>query len=127
MEAGPPGLELELVDGELAVCRLEADDETPEWARGGFVAVVRTPEELSIVCDAERVPEPIRSSRPWKALRVAGTLDHALTGVLSSIAVPLAEAEIPIFAISSFDTDYLLVPAERAVEALAVLRGAGHR
>ena len=126
MAAGPQGLELEVLDGELAVCRLGPEDELPEWARGGFVAAVRTPEELSVVCDAERVPGEAQSSGPWRALRVAGTLDHALTGVLSSLATPLAEAGIPIFAISSFDTDYVLVPANRLDEATTALGRAGH-
>ena len=120
------GLDLELAAGELAVCRLAPEDELPEWARGGFVAVVRTPEELSVVCDAERVPGAVSSSGPWRAIRVAGTLDHALTGVLSSIASPLADAGIPIFAISSFDTDYVLVPADRLEAATIALGRAGH-
>ena len=73
-----------------------------------------------------RVPGSVQSSGPWRALRVAGTLDHSLTGVLREIAGPLADAEIPIFAISSFDTDYVLVPGGRVEAARAALEEAGH-
>lgn len=122
-------LELELSSGDYVVCRLPASDPVPEWAQGAgqpLLAVTRTGEELSIVCAAGFAPAAVRGSGPWRALRVAGTLDHSLVGVLASLAGPLAEAAVPIFAISTFDTDYLLVPAERLGEALGALSRAGH-
>jgi hypothetical protein len=91
------------------------------------VATVRTGEELSVVCDADSLPDGVDCSRGWRALRVVGTMDLALTGVLARLLTPLADVEIPIFAISSFDTDYVLVQGDRLDEALAALTAAGHR
>lgn len=112
----------------VAVCRLSSEDELPDWAmRGGFVSVTRTGDELSIVCvDDERIPAEVRCERGWRLLRVAGTQAFTLTGVLSSVLEPLAKAGISIFAISTFDTDYVMVKSadfERAVESLG---NAGH-
>ena len=119
-------MELELLPGELAICRLDPGDSVPSWARGDLVAVVRTGEELSVVCDAAAMPDGLDCSRGWRALRVAGTLDLSLTGVLARLLAPLADAEVAIFAISSFDTDYVLVRGERLEEARAALVAAGH-
>jgi uncharacterized protein len=120
-----PGLIL--LEERLAVCRLEPDAPVPAWARGGFVSVTRTPEELSIVCAESALPEDApRAELGWRVLQVAGPLDFELTGILSSISQPLAEADVPLFALSTYDTDYVLVrepDLERAVEAL---EGAGH-
>ena len=87
--------------------------------------MTRTAAELSIVCD---VPGPpgVRRSGPWRALEVLGPLDHGAVGILRDIAEPLAAAGISLFAISTFDTDYVLVPADRVAAAAAALRRAGH-
>ena len=122
-------LELELTDGTYAVCRLPADEPIPGWAErsdSALLAVVQSADELSIVCAESRVPRGVEGSGGWALLRVLGTLDHGLTGVLASIAGPLADAEIPIFAVSSFDTDYVLLPQARREQAAAVLEAAGH-
>jgi len=123
------GLALEALAATHAVCRLGPAEQAPEWAvasPGALLSLTRGEEELSIVCAEAAVPAEIDRSGGWRALRVAGTLEHGLTGILVSLAAPLAEAGVPIFAISTFDTDYLLVPGsdlERATEALAA---AGH-
>ncbi|KAA0273050.1 MAG: ACT domain-containing protein [Acidobacteria bacterium] len=119
-----------MLEGELAVIRLGTGDAVPEWARpgaGGLLSTTVTAAETSIVCRADDVPADACVSRGWRALAVAGPLDHALTGVLASIAAPLAEADVPVFAVSTFDTDYILVPVDRAGAAADALRGAGHR
>ncbi len=118
-------MRLELLDGELAICRLDPGEGMPEWASGELVATVRSGEELSIVCDVDAVPTEIRADRGWRALRVSGTLDLAMTGVLVRLLEPLAAAEVPIFAVSSFDTDYVLVPSALLDDALPALAGAG--
>jgi hypothetical protein len=93
---------------------------------GALHAVVRTPRELTVVCDAARVPADVSAERGWRAPEVEGPLDLDLTGVLAAIAGPLARAGVAIFAVSTFDTDYVLVRAERLDVAVAALREAGH-
>jgi uncharacterized protein len=100
----------------------------PAWAsgEGALLAVVRTPAELSVVCSDGAVPDGVHARRGWRALEVSGPLDLALTGVLASPAVPLAQAAVPIFAVSTYDTDYVLVPGARLGDAVAALRAAEH-
>ncbi len=123
-----PALNLHLLDGHYSVCRLSPEEPLPAWGRGGPLwSFTQTAEELSLLCATDRVPTSVRSEGPFRALKVAGPLDFALTGILSSLAQPLAEAGIPIFVTSTFDTDYLLVKADRLEATLGVLREAGHR
>jgi uncharacterized protein len=123
------GLELRVLPGALAVARLGPGEPVPAWASpaGALHAVVRTAGELSVVCDDAAVPAGVRAERGFRALAVAGPLDFALTGVLAALAVPLAEAGVPIFAVATYDTDYVLVGDDRLADTLAALRGAGHR
>jgi len=122
-----PPLTLFLLPETFAVCRLPAEDALPAWAlSGAFCAITRTAEELSIVCVQAQVPPGVTCQPGWRGLQVAGPLDFGLTGVLASLARPLAEAGVSIFAISTYDTDYLLVPAASLDTALAALRSAGH-
>jgi len=122
-------LRLRLLPGVLAIARLHADAPLPDWATpagGSLWAVTRTATELSVVCAQNAVPTDVRAQRGRRALEVAGPLDLSLTGVLAALAVPLAEAGVPLFAVSTYDTDYLLVGEDRLGDALAALRGAGH-
>jgi hypothetical protein len=118
------------LDGPFAVCRLAAESPLPAWASGGpagsFVSITRTVDELSIVCRQELVPEDVRCERGWRVLRVAGTLDFNLVGVLASLLVPLADAGVAVFVVSTFDTDYLLIKDDRLRAAIEVLRREGH-
>jgi uncharacterized protein len=108
---------------QLAVARLDAGDAIPSWGTEGteFFSVTRTRDELSIVCEESKVPAEVKAERGWRCLKVEGPLDFGLTGILSSLAQPLAEAKISIFAISTFDTDYILVKQENLPKALAIL------
>ncbi len=114
---------LSVLSASLAVCRLGPDEALPDWLpwRSGFVSVSRTAEELSVVCPAEVVPGGVMAVRDWRAIKVEGPLDFAKTGVLAGLAVPLAEAGISIFAVSTYDTDYLLVREGDLAAAVAVL------
>ena len=87
---------------------------------------MRAPGELTVVCAAAEVPEEVRSQRGWRCFSLAGPIAFTETGVLASIAVPLAAAGIGIFVISTFDTDYVLVPGARLSDAAGVLAAAGH-
>jgi hypothetical protein len=120
-------MKLVVLEGELGVARLAAAEPIPAWAtRGRLTSLTRTSEELSVVCAAVDIPENARAERGWRALRVAGRLDFALTGVLASIAAPLAAAGVSIFVVSTYDTDYILVRAQGLAAAVRCLTAAGH-
>lgn len=123
----PPSLALSLLPDRYAVCRLAPDAPRPRWAAGPFCSVTRTAAELSIVCPEAAVPPDVQAERGWRVLQVAGPLEFSLTGILVSLAAPLAAAAISIFALSTFDTDYLLVRDTDLPRALETLRAAGHR
>ena len=121
-------LDLTVEAWDLAVSRFPTDAAVPDWAtRGPFHAVTRTPTELSIVCAAADVPGDVRSEKGWRCFSLAGPIPFEETGVLLSIAAPLAAAGIGIFAVSTFDTDYVLVPGPRLADAVRALESAGHR
>ncbi len=105
--------------------RLPADAPTPNWARGPVLSITRTPGELSIVCEERHVPGEAQAERGWRCLGVAQTLDFGMVGVLSRLTTALAEAGISLFALSTFDTDYLLVRQDDVQPALAALDRAG--
>ena len=120
MKAGK--LTLEKLDQRFSICRLPGNAPVPAWASGeGFWSVTSSEEEVSIVCSEHQVPEEIEQETGWKAFRVKGLLDMSLTGVLSSLVQPLADAEISVFTISTFNTDYLFVKAERYQDAQSIL------
>lgn len=119
-------MKLSILDSTLAVCKLDPNNKLPEWAtKGSFYSITRTPEELSIVCDSSIVPEDVVSEKNWKAFKVQGPLDFGLTGILAAIANPLAQAKISIFAVSTFDTDYVLVKMENLARASDILKANG--
>jgi len=121
------GVSLEVIPDIFAVTRLDPTEPIPDWAqRGSFVSISRTADELSIVCRQNDVPEGVKCERNWSALKVKGPLDFGLTGVLSSIVQPLALAGVSIFAISTFDTDYVLVKQENLQKAITTLEEASH-
>ena len=120
-------LNLTVVDGTFAVCRLGAEVTIPPWATAGHIFLItRTPDEQSVVCRQDAVPEGVVAERGWRCLRVAGTIPFSVVGVLASLAAPLAEAGIGVFAVSTFDTDYLLVKEDDFEKAVAVLKQTGH-
>ena len=115
------------LNGRLAICQLDPGARFPAWTPAGvFWSITRTSDELSIVCAEDSVPSGVICQPGWQALKVAGPLDFSLTGVLASLAVPLAEAGVSIFAISTYDTDFLLVREDQLEVAVDVLRRAGH-
>jgi hypothetical protein len=119
-------LTLSVLPNLYAISRLPADAALPDWAQTGeFVSLTRTADELSVVCPQKNVPPDVKREGNWRCLKVAGPLDFALTGVLASLAGALAEADISLFAVSTFDTDYLLVKADKLAQAVAALHGVG--
>lgn len=127
MTIPPVRLTLTILAGRFCVCRLPADAGIPVWVpRAGWVSITRTAAELSIVCAEDAVPGNVPAERPYRLLEVEGPLDFALTGIILSVARPLAAAGIAIFVVSTFDTDYLLVRVEALSTAIAALQAAGH-
>jgi hypothetical protein len=121
-------LNIRLLQGELAVCRLSPQSPIPEWAIGekGFVSITRTADELSIVCAEDLAPKDAKCERNWRVFKMEGPFDFALTGILVSVARPLNEAGISILSISTYDTDYVMVKSKDKDKAVAILRSAGH-
>jgi hypothetical protein len=139
-------LALSVLPGRYAICRLGADDPLPDWAglsparlssspgapsagpgSAGFLSVTRTADELSVVARESLVPQAVKCDRGWRVLKVEGPLDLSLTGLLAGLASPLAAERINIFAVSTYDTDYLFVKDEMLSRALETLSRAGHR
>jgi hypothetical protein len=127
MAAATRHLELTLLPERFAISRLAADAPIPEWAtQGPFFSVTRTGHELSVVAELSRVPVGVQSQAGWRVLKVHGPFVLSEIGVLASLAAPLAEAKISLFAVSTFDTDYLLVASESLPAAITALERAGH-
>jgi hypothetical protein len=111
----------------FSICRISLDSELEMWFLSDpFFAMVRSDDTLTIVCSQEKVPQEVQQERGWRALKIEGSFDFSDTGVLESVLKPLAEAGIGIFAISSFETDYVLVKERDFEVARRALEGAGH-
>ena len=127
MTAATRHLELSVLPERFAISRLAGDSPIPEWAtEGPSFSVTRTGDELSVVTELSLVPVGVHSQPGWRLLKVHGPFVLSEIGVLAELAKPLAEANISLFAVSTFDTDYLLVASETLPAALAALERAGH-
>lgn len=116
-----------LLSETFSISRLERNAPIPEWAlTAGFSSITRTAEELSVVSPQNGVPPGIQKQQGWRALKVEGPLDFSLTGVLASLTEPLAQEGISVFAISTYDTDYLLVKEKQLEGAIQRLREEGY-
>jgi hypothetical protein len=117
------------LDGKFAVCRLPPNSSIPPWLTlgGRFVSITHIEDELSIVCLLENVPEQYRGEIQWTCFKLEGPFPFSAVGVLHSFIAPLAQAEIPIFAVSTYDTDYVLVKDTNAERATEALRRAGYQ
>jgi len=111
----------------FAICRLEKGSALPQWVQTDpFFSITGTPDELSLVCPVEPIPSDIHADRGWRCFKLQGPFPFSLTGILNSVTIPLAQADIGIFAISTYDTDYVLVKEHALERAIAVLTKAGH-
>lgn len=114
---------LGLLEKEYAVCRLYE----PVLPGGEFVSLTMSAGEISLVCEAAAAPDGGAVERGWRGLRVAGVLDFSLVGILAALTSALAEAGVPVFAVSTYNTDYLFVKEENLGAALRALAAHGHR
>jgi hypothetical protein len=120
-------LTLTLLSDRYAICRLDPNAELPEWCRSGeFVSMSRTPDELSIVCLESSVPSGIECESGWRILKCEGPLDYTLPGIIASLAIPLADAGVPIFPVATHETDYILVKELHLQIAINALTSYGH-
>ena len=118
-------LNLAVLSGEYTIHRFSPESDIPALM-GYFLSITRTKDELSIVCDAEIPLSSEKKEAGWACIKVLGPLGFGLTGILARIASVLAEAEISIFAISTYDTDYVLVKKEKLTAAKEVLVAIGY-
>ena len=120
-------LKFRQLPGPYAIVRLASDAPVPDWAtKGDFTSITRTSDELSIVCPAGNLPADVHSQHHWICLKLEGPFPFSQTGILLSFIEPLSNNGIPIFAISTYDTDYVLIQEEAAGSALNALQAAGH-
>ena len=120
-------LTLKVQDVTLAICKLEPGSEVEEWSDGtGIFSVLRTDDEVTVVCSEELVPEGVHCSKGWKCIRLVGHFEFSEVGILSQLALPLAGANVPIFVMSTFNTDYIMVRKQDLQKATEALRMAGH-
>ena len=118
-------MDIEILEQEFSVCSLNELPPTDDF--GTFFFIGKTDEEISLVCDTSKVPEnAMQCENGWRAFRVAGVLDFSLTGILSGLSALLAENKIGLFAVSTYNTDYILTKAENFGRAIAVLRNNGY-
>jgi len=128
MAAGFRALNLSVLAGRYAILRFAPDAAIPGWAPcGDFFSVTRSDEELSVVCGLDNLPAGERPAKEWRVVKVLGPFSFDEIGVLASLVEPLANERVGVFAISTFDTDYLLVQSEQLKKAIAALQDRGHR
>lgn len=121
-------LKFRRLSGPYVVLRLPSDALVPEWGtKGEFTSITRTEDELSVVCPADNLPHDVEAQHHWMCLKLEGPFPFSQTGVLLSFIEPLSSKGIPIFAISTYDTDYVLIQEEWVGAAISALHGAGHQ
>jgi uncharacterized protein len=123
---------LTLFPGRYSVSLLSPSAPIPPWATGGdFCAIIRTSDELSIICAQDSVPldmpEYVSVARDWVLLRVEGPFAFDVTGVVAALSGPLAQAGVVLLTVATYQTDYLLVKAEQLEGAIAALTQEGHQ
>lgn len=118
---------LKRLPGLYTIWQLPASAPTPALPTDVFCAVLRSPTELSGVCPSAHTPAGATVDANWVCLQFIGPFDLTLTGIMVQIAAPLAQAQVPIFTLATYDTDYILVPGARFADAVDAINAAGHR
>ena len=121
-------MNLHILEFELGVIRLEPDAAIPDFVWDSpFLSITKTPHELSLFLSSNSIPDSLHASRDWRALHVAGPIDLEVTGIIAGLTLPLAARQISVFSISTYETDYLIVPSARLDDAVDLLKSAGHQ
>ncbi len=119
---------LYLLEDSFAICRLDRDAAVPDWAiSGDFFSVTRTPDELSIVCSQAGIPAGVECEVEWRCLKVESPFRFDLSGMITSIAAPLAQAGMDLFVVATHDSDYLMVKEPDLEQTIQMLSQGGHR
>lgn len=119
---------MRVLKGDFAVCRLDNTEMIPDWSKNSeFFSITKTSEELSIVCSQDNIPKDIKCEKDWRVIKIEGPLDFSLIGILASISTTLARSGISIFAISTYDTDYILVKRKDIDNTINALLSEGHK
>lgn len=120
-------MKLKLFLEEYAVCRLNSNSKIPTWIdTKNFYSITKTDDELSVVCSNNNIPSDVKSEKEWRILKILGPLDFSLIGILSKISGLLADNKISIFAISTYDTDYILIKENDIKNACKILNCNGY-
>jgi hypothetical protein len=120
-------LQLSLLEEVYGICVFKNDAAIPEWtAAASFCSITRTQKELTVVCPQNTIASDCECDSDWRCFRIDGNFDLNQIGIISSLAAPLAQADISIFVVSSYDTDYILVKGENVEQAVTVLSDNGH-
>jgi hypothetical protein len=121
-------LNLTSLQGSFSICQLDPKSEIPAWAsKGVFFSITHTSYELSIICEQKFIPENTKCEPNWHVLMIEGPFNFGEIGILDSITKHLAQASISLLAVSTFDTDFVLIKSSQFNEAIKILRSAGHR
>jgi hypothetical protein len=116
-------LTLSILPEKFGICYLNKKSPLPEWVSGqsNFTCVARTSDELSIILPQDKIPGGVIFEKDWRAFKVKGPLGFVLTGVVSSLSKPLADAKISILYVSTYETDYLFVEEKNLPKAQKIL------
>lgn len=121
-------LTMKLLKEKYGVCSLNKEDAIPEWAQcDQFYSITKTMDELSVVCPQDCIPGNIKCEKEWRIIKVEGPLDFSLIGILASISTILANKGISIFAVSTYDTDYILVKEKDITSAIDALTAENYK
>lgn len=119
-------LTFQLQSGEYSLCRLAPEKTIPDWVYSSpFFSIAKTSDELSIVCESKWVPVEEKQNGHWRLLKILAVLDLSLTGITAQFSTALANAGVNICVIATYNTDYVLVKAEKLSAAIKALENAG--
>jgi uncharacterized protein len=121
------GQQLSFLEETFAICRLNPTSPLADWMTGEeFTSITRTKNELSVMCPQKNVPAGVESGKGFRCIKIEGSTELTSTGILSSVATPLAAAEISLFAVATYDTDYILINVSDVERATKILLQHGH-
>ena len=118
-----PKLTLSILPEKFGICHFDKNSPIPDWTKGSssLTSITRTSDELSIICPQDKIPAGVMFEKDWRAFKVKGPLGFSLTGIVASLSKPLAEAEISILYVDTYETSYLLVEEKNLAKAKKIL------